>query len=306
MSNPAYKNETYFAMSLDPIHIGTGGYRLGRVDNTIVREAGTNIPKIPGTSIEGTARTYVYYAEQGNKGINKACAVGKELNNIENKIEPCGECLVCVTFGFTKKDKSLHGMAQFSDARILFFPVHSMIGPVWVTTPTLLNEVGLKSFSITDENKIKTDLVEKDKKLNLGWLYLENKGNFSLNNNLSEIPIDIKKRVVLISEKLFSQVVNSNLEVRTSVSIDPRTGTAEEGALFTYEAIPRATIFWFNLAANDPSNFHINSSEIKSKEDVIREVKKSFGYFEALGIGGMQTRGFGRLRILNGDSDGSE
>jgi len=316
MSNQAYENKTYFAMSLDPIHIGTGGYRLGRVDNTIVREAGTNLPKIPGTSIEGSARTYVYYAEQGTTGINEACAVGKELTvgNELNKVKPCGGCPVCITFGFTKKDKSLHGMAQFSDARILFFPVHTMIGPVWVTTPTLLNEVGLKDFTITDENKIKTDLVEKGKKLNLGWLYLENEEKYSLNNNLNEVPDDIKKRFVLASDKLFSHVINSNLEVRTSVSIDPRTGAAEEGALFTYEAIPRATIFWFNLATNDPSKFKIKSSEIfkiksseiESKEDVIEEVEKSFSYFEILGIGGMQTRGFGRLRILNGGSDGSK
>ncbi|NMC68235.1 MAG: type III-B CRISPR module RAMP protein Cmr4 [Spirochaetales bacterium] len=296
MSDAEYKPTTYFVMSLDPIHIGTGGYRLGRVDNTIVREAGTNLPKIPGTSIEGSARTYVYYAEQENKEINEACAVGKELN----KVEPCGICPVCVTFGFTTKKKSLHGMAQFSDARILFFPVHSMIGPVWVTTPKLLSDIGIDKFSVADEH-IRTNLVDKGKKLNLGWLYLENEEKFDLSSSLNEIPTDIKNKAVLISEKLFSRVVNSNLEVRTSVSIDPRTGTAEDGALFTYEAIPRATILWFDLVANDPGKFDVDSS-IKSKEDVINEVEKSFNYFNTLGIGGMQTKGFGRLKRLSEDS----
>jgi len=291
----ADKPKTYFVMSLDPIHIGTGGYRLGRVDNTIVREAGTNLPKIPGTSIEGSARTYVYYAEQENKEINNACEVGKGLG----KVEPCGTCPVCVTFGFTTKKKSLHGMAQFSDARILFFPVHSMMGPVWVTTPKLLSEVGIDKFSVTDEY-IRTNLVDKSKKLNLGCLYLESEGEFDLSNDLNEIPTDTKNRAILISEKLFSHVVNSNLEVRTSVSIDPRTGTAEDGALFTYEAIPRATILWFDLVTNDPEKFNVDSS--MSKEDVINEVEKSFSYFKTLGIGGMQTRGFGRLKILNEDS----
>lgn len=308
MSDRVYKNKTYFAMSLDPIHIGTGGYRLGRVDNTIVREAGTNLPKIPGTSIEGSARTYAYYQGRVNNGLKEACAVGKELNNKE----PCGTCSVCVTFGFTTKNKSLHGMAQFSDARILFFPVHSMIGPVWVTTPALLNEVGLNGFSITDENKIKTDLVDEGKKLNLGWLYLENEEKCSLNNKLNEIPNDIKERFVLASDKLFSQVINSNLEVRTSVSIDPRTGAAEEGALFTYEAIPRATIFWFNVVFNNPNYFNAKikiNNELKKPElnnHVFSTAESGLKLFEFLGIGGMQTRGFGRLRILNGGSDGSK
>ena len=35
----------YFAYTIDPLHIGSGGYRLGRVDNTIVRDPGTNLPK---------------------------------------------------------------------------------------------------------------------------------------------------------------------------------------------------------------------------------------------------------------------
>ena len=49
-----------YALALDPIHVGTGGMRLGRVDLSIVREPGTNIPKIPGTSLAGAARLCRY------------------------------------------------------------------------------------------------------------------------------------------------------------------------------------------------------------------------------------------------------
>ena len=45
-----YTLQRFVLMSLDPVHIGTGGYRLGRVDFSIAREPGTNLPKIPGTS----------------------------------------------------------------------------------------------------------------------------------------------------------------------------------------------------------------------------------------------------------------
>lgn len=334
MSNAEYESKAYFAMSLDPIHIGTGGYRLGRVDNTIVRESGTNLPKIPGSSIEGNARTYAYYREVGNKDSKfkipeESCALGKELNN--NK--PCGICPVCVSFGYTGAERtklvnngkggeeriseSLHGMAQFSDARILFFPVHSMIGPVWVTCPSFLKEV----YEEKVEPRRKEELViskqigenHELKKLNLGWLYLdsdreENSPDFTNSSQFKDkfnINDEILERVVVVHDDIFEKIVNSNLEVRTSVSIDPRTGAAEEGALFTYEAIPRATILWFNVVFNQPENFNAKLMEKgqlrKAKgDDVERTIKNSFELFETLGIGGMQTRGFGRLRILNG------
>ena len=53
-----YEHRRFVFMTLDPVHIGAGGYRLGRVDNTITREPGTNLPKIPGTSLAGAARSY--------------------------------------------------------------------------------------------------------------------------------------------------------------------------------------------------------------------------------------------------------
>lgn len=53
-----YERLQFLFMTTDPVHIGTGGYRLGRVDNSIVREPGTRIPKIPGTSLHGAARSY--------------------------------------------------------------------------------------------------------------------------------------------------------------------------------------------------------------------------------------------------------
>ncbi len=48
-----------YATATDPIYVGTGGYTIGRVDNTIVRDPATKIPKIPGSSLAGTWRYYV-------------------------------------------------------------------------------------------------------------------------------------------------------------------------------------------------------------------------------------------------------
>ena len=32
------EKRTYLLLTADPLHVGAGGYRLGRVDNAIVRE----------------------------------------------------------------------------------------------------------------------------------------------------------------------------------------------------------------------------------------------------------------------------
>lgn len=327
--------ERYFAMALDPIHVGTGGYRLGRVDNTIMREPGTNLPKIPGTTIEGNARTYAAYVEAENDPEHINCA------DKEKHKEKCPKqnykCPICVTFGYTDsklvpegKPKSLHGMAQFSDARILFFPVHSMLGPVWATCPDILREMNERGNLKFDSTEIEIPRTKEEvviskqtgdehknlKKLNLGWLHLDlKKGNDDnlKTNDFTGISLfkearvneEVLKRIVVVHDDIFDKIVNSNLEVRTSVAIDPKTGAAEEGALFTYEAIPRATLLWFDVTYHDPKWFDCvveknNGLEKPDLEsDIKPAVRQGLRLFETLGIGGMQTRGFGRMRILN-------
>jgi CRISPR-associated protein Cmr4 len=309
--NEIFERKTYFGMAVDPIHVGTGGYTLGRADNPILRDF-DGIPKIPGTSIEGTARTYAYFQDLGE---NQACAKGKKTK----EIQPCGNCRLCVSFGYATDNNSRQGMAIFSDAKILFFPVASLVGPVWVTSPSKLNELNIppetswqnfdKSETAILSNHLKQKL-EKTGYINFGWLLLQ---IAATNHNLSaEKAFDegssfkqrgfdkqgIFDRLAIVSDSVLHQIVNSNLEVRTSVSINPETGAAEEGALFTYEAIPRGTILYFTMTYQNPKHFVIES---KNLNDVVSTVESSFELFEFLGVGGMGTRGFGKLKILGID-----
>jgi CRISPR-associated protein Cmr4 len=352
-----FVRKTYYAMTLDPVHIGTGGFRLGRVDNTIAREPGTNIPKIPGSSIAGAARAYTAMAVQSEnpmilKKMKYQRPGEKETRKKEDGTEEevttyyscagkggkdgdghCGEpnCEVCVPFGFSrgKSKSSFQGLAQFYDARILFFPVSSMFGPVWVTCPSILSDFcgsmrdqGVEltmTNQLDSDESIQTALVGPGESLNLGWLLLKNTAKTEpLTGSIRDLPAEIYGRAVLISDRVFSCVVNDNLEVRTSVAIDPATGAAEDGALYTYEAIPRATILWFDVIYNKPEHFRINGNtpialeSPKKYSDPLRSpsitdqmgyvafnVEKGLRYLEALGVGGMNTRGMGRLRVLN-------
>lgn len=285
MSN--YQPERYLIMTLDPLHIGDGGSRLGRVDLSIVREPGTKLPKIPGTAIHGAVRQYaaVCYGDLSTAGGGKN----------QNDSHP-----VNYTFGSIKEsggDGGQSGKVSISDGRILLFPVHSLAGPIWITCPSILAEFSIEA-SVTDD-KVKGKIDTKH--LNLGWLMLEKEdGNFDLP---APVPAAIQEKAVLVSDKLFSQIVNSNLEVRTSVSIDPQTGAASEGALFTYEALPRTTILWLDVVEDDfkgafPKE-HYKAQELKHQRP-LHIVTAGLKLAEMLGIGGMGTRGFGRVRLLNG------
>ena len=247
----AHKPETYryFLLTLDPVHIGTGGTRLGRVDMDIVREPGTRLPKIPGTSLHGAIRAYAAH----RYGKPQCAGQGQQEGR-----KHCGQptCPICYTFGYARdKDRGRAGVVAIGDARILLFPVYSMVGPVWVTSPTALADAGFGKHTVRP-NRTKwggqsNGELPTDKPINLGWLMVEREGDLPNIPWPAGISDEIKYRTVLVSDKLFSQIVNSNLEVRTSVSINPETGAAEEGALFTYEAIPRATVLWMDVVVSD-------------------------------------------------------
>ena len=170
---------SYLALALDPIHVGTGGYRLGRVDLGIVREPGTNLPKIPGTSLSGACRTY---AAMQVEGKYPHCAGQGQAGGDENSENPerayrghCGEpdCPICVTFGFAKGDSALQGLAQFTDAQLVLFPVHSLAGPMWVTCPDALRHVEGGEREEPPEGAVRVaEGLHVTDKLNLGWLML--------------------------------------------------------------------------------------------------------------------------------------
>lgn len=299
----SYQPKRYLIMTLDPLHVGTGGNRLGRVDLSIVREPGTRLPKIPGTALHGAIRQYaaVRYGDLSTAGGGKNQSDSHPVNYTFGSIKEAGG------------DGGQSGRVSISDARLLLFPVYSLAGPVWVTCPGILSEFGVnEQVPVREENGKKIQLVklssdlQTHSHLNLGWLMLaKTDDTFDWPENINHMPQEIKSRTVLVSNKLFSQIVNSNLEVRTSVSIDPETGAATDKALFTYEAIPRAAILWLEVVEDDYSSKfpkdHDKAQELghtKPMDVVTAGLKLA----ETLGVGGMGTRGFGRVRLLNGGS----
>jgi CRISPR-associated protein Cmr4 len=83
------------------------------------------------------------------------------------------------------------------------------------------------------------------------------------------------------------------------VAIDPATGAAEEGALYTYEALPRGTVLWFPVRYQNPGNFLIGKQQITlSWGEMQEKVEAGLRLMEILGVGGKGSRGMGRLKCL--------
>ena len=367
MTQPFFKKQ-YFALSLDPVHVGTGGYRLGHVDNTILRESGTNLPKIPGSSINGVLRAYtamsiqnrvegdwisrengfwvldckkyrqlkylrpVYELMNGESSEQDSAKVNPDTKGDgpllkEDKDENplyhscagkggkdgqahCGrhDCPVCTAFGFSIGDKgSFQGLVQFYDMRILLFPVYTSAGTVWITSAGTLADAAMKDPPDIPENQYISTLVKKPDTLYMaGFKFTEAPDDKKASDipGQSSIPEPIRNRMVILSDECFSRMVNAGLEVRTSVAIDPETGAADEGALFTFEAIPRSTIMQFDIIFTKPEFFRIDNQKIPfTHQNVKTTIEEGLKMMETLGIGGMNTRGMGRVRVLNLEND---
>jgi len=323
------KTKKIIAQATDPIYIGTGGFTIGRVDNTIVRDPITRVPKIPASSMAGTWRYYMALELQSSfKDKYKQKLSDRKDESLEELFDTdknwikefdknryarikcagqddesqktlddsqsinsghCGHCIVCKSFGFSKKDLSNQGMLFFSDLNILFFPVYTRVGVRWITSPKLLDK-----DIVVEENKILTSKGDEDY-LNLGWLNLEVNGKHTLDESDLKGSKLNKDEIVIVPDNLISQIINSNLEVRTSVSIDPITGASKDGALFTSEAIPRGTIFCGEVRGFK----RVGDDSLPSLECIFEALEDSKQYFTTLGIGGMTTRGFGRMEILS-------
>jgi CRISPR-associated protein Cmr4 len=334
----SYKKFLQVGIALDPIHVGTGGARIGRVELTIVRDPVTQVPKIPGSSLAGVYRTYVAMAEHERnpnrqvKGkewpIYPNCAgLGQPQEDRAKTGEEkkyrrghCGEpdCPVCTVFGFARgagQEGGFAGLAAFTDAQVLLFPVPTRQGPMWVTCPMALQMIGLTVKGVDDEAVY---VEQKGNPLNLGWLLLETRpcnqmGNIKSHLGSLKVPDYVHNRLALVPDRLFAHIVNSNLEVRTSVSIDPATGAAEERALFSYEALPRGTVLVWEIICKNPAHFKVGGQDINVTMDsggrmdapdkVHQIAQKAHPYLEHLGIGGMGTRGMGRLKVLQESTD---
>jgi CRISPR-associated protein Cmr4 len=273
------RKEYYLLKVLTPLHIGAG-QGLGHVDLPIVREAHTNFPYIPGTSLKGALR---------NLEINQvARARGERPSQVEERLKSDQKeediLRLAKIFGVAgegaEEGKEVGaGKVLFSDAFIVLFPVKSAKGIFSLTTcPYVINRffelLGIdQRVKDVPEGKVRVLKTNGHKNLiNNNKLLLE---EFVFEAEESEelkkfvelvgtfVGEENKRRIVCVNDTDFKDFVSNYTEVQTHIKIDLDTGTVKEGALWTEEYAPAESVFAFSLVFLEdidftpPPTFHL-------------------------------------------------
>jgi len=274
--------KTYLLRVLTPVHLGAGA-GLGHIDLPTYREAHTDFPGIPASSIKGAVRTRAIIEKAEKSNMNP-----KDIDSMIEEYDPEKDSQdndireLAILFGSKNKEGSL----VFTDARIMFFPVKSLRGIFAMVTCPFVLERFQEDTHISIVNNCPTPQkgecyvaknspvsfeIDGSRKVVLEEFLLEVKGEIGI--NLGCLNTKLVNRLVIVSDDLFTYMVKNYTEIQTHIRVDVEKGTVDEGALWTEEYVPAESIFYFGVSGGFglPKCFQIggNSSTGKGFVEVI-------------------------------------
>ena len=320
------KAKLFFLVAETPLHPGSGGDSTGFVDLPIQRERYTNFPKIEASSLKGSIREAFSVAN-------------KEIQINGQKIRPLDKAdkddYLSLVFGPENSDESYASAISFLDARILLFPVKSLKGIfAWITSPMVLERFveDLKFLEFKEDNlknhgflnnldQLKNTVpTNSDLVINNNVVVLE-EYTFKVNTNENTSKIasfiakhifkeneytfwqeKLQKSLIILPDDEFRDFVTNSTEIITRTKIDDRTGTVQQGALWTEEYLPQETIL-YSIAFSSPLRVENENKKGalagKTIDDESENVIKFFegGLPKIIQIGGNQSLGKGIIRV---------
>ena len=284
-----------------PLHVGDEA-KSGATDRPLLREKHTGLPVIPGATLQAVfADAWSEPAPSGR---------GEEATWL---------------FGPTPAAESNAGVLNFSDAVLLAFPVRSARGGFgWITSPQILQRAardGLVALSLLPETPPADDQamfarlplgMEAGQPPNVQTRIVLEEYTFARAGDLPAglaqtmadmLPGDpvwkeVAIRLVIVSDATMSFFTQAACEVTRRMRVDPVTGTAAPGALFSQENVPSEAMFYAVLtcaAENDPAR---KPEHQRSPQDAARRFTHKF---QSLGpvfqIGGSGSIGQGLCTV---------
>jgi len=261
--------QTYLLRVLTPLHVGSGT-SLGYVDLPIYREAHTDFPAIPSTSIKGVLRSEEIkkVAESLNRSLKKVEELmqKKEEEEIPEEVKKLREL-----FGVQDRE----GELAFLDAKVLLFPVKSLRGIFsLVTCPYVirrfLKDLGMSEGNVptpTSDGKCivfsgsVNTLTHNGKKAVVLEEFTLEAEEIKEAQVISSLPVE-KERIVIVSDNLFKFIVKNYTEVQTHIKVDLETGTVKSGALWTEEYVPAETVFYFQIKNFGNCDYEIEKGKV--------------------------------------------
>ena len=299
--------------TISPVHAGSGS-ETSVIDLPIQREKHTGFPVIWGQSLKGVLR---HAFEDG--GMNKG--------TITSIFGPP-----------TDRAHEHAGAISVGDAKILLFPVRSARGVfAYVTSPLVLERfkrdmelVGKKvdfevpklekgamvsgntvKITINDKEGDKENGNKKDRKdrvvLEEVVLEVESDSRDQLQGIVKAIKEilpegikkeDVKKRLVIVPDEVFSAFVRMNTEIVARIAINSTTGTVEN--LWYEEFLPSDTALYSIIAVREP-----RGGSLKSAEEVSKKLTEFFSKNPYLQVGGDETVGKGFIKVKLTSANGA-
>jgi len=292
-------HKRYFLHAVTPVHLGAGR-GLGYIDLPVAREASTNWPYIPGSSVKGVIAD-AKGAHDNRKDYELAAFGGEYKEESGKKVNNAGSL-------------------AFTDAHILCLPVRSFFGTfAWITSPFCLrrfyrdgeeNEPNLPVLSDTQIAVCSGSVIKDSKNVYLEDLDLAVADSAKADSVAKKIadalfPGDgapwhdtFVEHFAIVSDTIFTFLCESGTEVTPHIRINDETGIVKDGALWYEETLPVETILsgtvWCDKAYQSEA---YNGLEL-SPQILLNKICEST---DSLQLGGKASTGKGIVRLIYTD-----
>ena len=224
-----------------PLHVGAGA-SVGAIDQPVQRERHTGFPVIPGSSIKGVLRDFIFPGAKEGQHPAADQYFGK---------------------GSQGTDASA-GHLSFGEARMVAFPVRSAKGAfALAVSPLTLRRLARDAGWDLEVPEMPADMhcmagakliipgknavVLEEYRFNVSGEF-PNDWEEKLSGVLSDAVLSgATGRFVLMSDGDLSHFAVNACQVNQHVRIDDKTGTADDGGLFNEETVPSETLFYAAL-----------------------------------------------------------
>jgi CRISPR-associated protein Cmr4 len=290
-----------------PLHAGVGFQARGPVDLPIQRDATTEHPLIRASSLKGAFRDLARSAAPPEEVV---AAFGPEPADDQEAQEPDDE-------------ETFAGALVLGDARLLLFPLRALQGVfTWVTSADVLSTmqrtatgrglaltmppvvpppdgaawVGPKNRAVNAKGQLVLEEYTFEAKpvrplVEMGRWF--GSSIFPQDETYNYWTRKVQTDLAVVSEEAFRHFVTTRTEVIHRIRIDPETGTAAPGALWTEEFLPSDAVLYCPVAAQAPVQ---PTERLKTAGDVLAWFKALLPDRVQLGGGRTLGRGIVRLR----------
>jgi len=250
-----------------PLHAGSGA-GMGAIDLPLQRERMSELPQVQGSGVKGALRE-LFRAEAGDDE-----AFADELELFGPRAPDPNGSTTDTDIGKTQAHEHAGALAV-TDARLLLLPARSARGGwAWLTAPLILQRLardlcctaGIETTPAWAELEPRSDqalVASADAAVVSGEHLIVEDAAYRVEvdtrvgalaqlicSGLPDAPVyePVRRRLgaqlVVISDEEMGYWARHATEVVTRVRINPKTGTVDEGALWTEELLPSESLMW--------------------------------------------------------------